>query len=146
MRNLFLALHLLASIFAVGPLVHAATTASRGVRSGDGAAVATAARTARVYGYASLLVVLLGFGVMGMKESGKKPGFGDTWVWLSLVLYIIALVLVLGLLVPELRRAAAQLGSGAGGTAPAGRVAAVGGSIALLFAGIIFLMVYRPGS
>jgi len=153
MRHLLLALHLLFAIFAVGPLVHAATTASRGVKAGDAAAVRGAARTTRVYSYASLLVVVLGFALMSQKGyGGRKTEFSETWIWLSLVLYVIALGVAVAVLIPALESAAGAItdatpaGNGAAASSLVARVAAAGGLIALLFAGIVFLMVYQPGA
>ena len=80
--ELLLALHLLFAIFAVGPLVGAATTAARGVRAGDAAAVAASARTVRIYGYLSMLVAVLGMGMVQPKWHAK---FSYPWVWISLV-------------------------------------------------------------
>ena len=48
MFKLLFALHLLFANFAIGPLVHAATTAGRGVRTGDAAATAGSARMLRI--------------------------------------------------------------------------------------------------
>ncbi len=142
MHKLLLALHLLFAIFAIGPLVHAATTAARGVRQGDATATAASARTARIYSYASLLVVLAGFGLVQKKWHAQ---FSDTWVWLSVALWVVAVGLVLGGLVPALDRATEQIQAGSVAQSLVGRVAAIGGVIGLIFAGIVFLMVYRPG-
>lgn len=142
MEHLFLALHLLFAIFAVGPLVHAATTASRGVKTGDATAVKSSARTIQLYGYLSLLVAVFG---MGLVQPKYHNAFGDTWVWLSLVLYVIALALVLVLIVPSLNRAATALASGSSAETLTARVAGTGGLVALLFAAIVVLMVYKPG-
>lgn len=139
--KLLLFLHLLFAIFAVGPLVGAATTAARGVKAGDGVAVAASARTVRIYGYASLLVAILGMGLVQPKYHAK---FSYPWVWISLVLYLIALALTLGVLVPSLRKAGSEISTGAGASALTGRVAASGGIVGLLFAVIVALMVYRP--
>ena len=46
-------------------------------------------------------------------------------------------------LVPTLDKAAQAIGDSAALT---GRVAATGGVVGLIFAGIVFLMVYRPGA
>src|SRR5206468_4761644 len=90
--KLLLAAHLVLAIFAIGPLVHAATTAGRGIRTGDGAATASAARMLRIYSYVSVLVVIAGMGLMSMKEDGHRLGeFSDTWIWLSLVLWLAAM-------------------------------------------------------
>ena len=142
MHKLVLALHLLFVIFAVGPLVHAATTASRGVRRNDAAAVTGSARMARIYSYASVLAVLAGFGLVQKKWNAE---FSNTWVWVSVLLWLVAVVIVLAVLIPSLDKAASQIDAGEAVTALVGRVAASGGVIGLIFAGIVFLMVYRPG-
>jgi uncharacterized membrane protein len=146
MHHLLLALHILFAIFAIGPLAHAATTASRGVKAGDAAAVQAAVRTTRIYGYVSLLVAVLGFAMLGQKGTDEKASFSDTWVWLSVVLYLIALGVVLAILAPNLDSAAKAIGSGESAQSLVGRVAASGGAVGLLFAVIVFLMVYKPGS
>jgi uncharacterized membrane protein len=144
--KLLLALHLLFAVFAVGPLVGAATTAARAVRTGDGAASAAAARMLRSYAIASVLVVVLGFGLMSLDNPygpGKVAEFGDTWIWLSLVLWLVAVGVTLAVLVPALTRVGAATGAAA--SSVTARVAASGGVVGILFAVIIFLMVYRPG-
>lgn len=151
MFKIMLALHVLTAIFAIGPLVGAATTASRGLRGSDAGATANAARTLRIYAYASVLVVIFGFSLMSAKDpdTGKATAqFGDLWIWLSVLLWVVAMGLVLGLVVPALQKASATLAGGAsdGVSALVGRVAAGGGIVGLIFAVIVFLMVYRPGS
>jgi hypothetical protein len=148
--KILFALHLLAAIFAVGPLVHAATTASRGLRTGDGAATAASARTATVYSYASLLVVVFGFGVMSSdapwNKSEKVASFSDPYIWVSLLLWLVAVGLTLGLIVPTLQQATVKITSGEAVDGLTARVAAAGGTVGLVFAAIVFLMVYKPGS
>ncbi|WP_375486000.1 hypothetical protein [uncultured Jatrophihabitans sp.] len=152
MFKILLALHLVFAVFAIGPLVHAATTAGRGVRTGDSAATAGSARLLRIYSYASVLVILLGFALMNAKlpfagAHGAKAGeFGDLWIWLSLVLWVVAVGIVLGLLVPTLEKASETIRAEGSVVTLTGRVAAGGGVVALIFVGIVFLMVYRPGS
>lgn len=147
MFKILLALHLLFAVFAIGPLVHAATTASRGVRTGDGRATASSSRMLRIYGYASVLVVLVGMGLMSAKEDGKKVGeISDLWIWLSLVLWVVAIGLILGVAVPTLNKATARIAKEESVVALTGRVAAAGGIVGLIFAAIVFVMVYQPGS
>jgi hypothetical protein len=146
MFKVMLTLHLIAAVFAIGPLVHAATTASRGLRQGDAAAVATSSRMTRIYAYASVLVVIFGFGLMSSKSPRTHQtvaDFGDVWIWLSLLLWLVAAALALFVVAPALDKATADASS-----APSlvGRVAASGGVIAILFLVIVVLMVYRPGS
>lgn len=146
MFKVLLALHLVAAVFAIGPLVHAATTASRGLRTKDAGAIATSARVSRIYAIASVVVVILGFGLMSAKSPYTHQtvaDFGDLWIWLSVLLWLVAAGLALFVIVPTLQKAAGDIES-----APAlvGKVAASGGIVGILFAVIVFLMVYRPGS
>ncbi len=149
MYKLLLFLHLLAAIFAVGPLVGAATTASRALRNADAAAATSAARMIRLYSYVSVVVVILGMGLMSQNapwDSSEKVGdMGDTWIWLSLLLWVAAMAVALGVLAPSLTKAAAEIGGSGSASALVGRVAAAGGVIGLIYAGIVVLMVYRPG-
>ena len=149
MFKLFLFLHLLAAIFAVGPLVGAATTASRALRTPDADAARSAARTVRVYSYVSVIVVVLGMGLMSAKapwdESEHVAEIGDTWIWLSLLLWVAAMAVSLGLLVRSLTTAATEIGEGRGVGRLTARVAAGGGVVGLLYAAIVLLMVYQPG-
>jgi uncharacterized membrane protein len=142
MHKFVFALHLLFAIFTIGPLVQAATTAARGVRQGDAAAVASSARTARIYAYASILVVLAGFALLG-KNDDK---ISQPWVWVSAVLWLGAMGLVTGLLIPALQDAGKRIAAGGGDPKPLlGKIAASGGMVGIIFAVIVFLMVYKPG-
>lgn len=149
MFKLLLFLHLLAAIFAVGPLVGAATTASRALRTSDAAAATSAARMIRLYSYVSVVVVILGMGLMSQKAPGdasEEVGqIGDTWIWLSLVLWVAAMAVSLGLLAPSLTKAAAEIGTRGSADNLVGRVASAGGVIGLIYAVIVVLMVYQPG-
>jgi Predicted integral membrane protein (DUF2269) len=146
MLKLLLAIHLVLAVFAVGPLVHAATTAGRGVRRGDAAATTSSARVLRIYAYVSVLVVIAGLGLMSQKRGGHTLGeFGDTWVWLSVVLWVAAVAIVLAVIVPTLGRATKQIEAEHSVVALTGRIAAAGGIVGLLFVVIVVLMVYRPG-
>lgn len=146
-----LTLHVLTAIFAVGPLAHAVTTAARGLRTGDAAATATSARTATIYSYASVLVVIFGFGLMSAtspySDSGEKvASFGETWIWLSVLLWVVAMAISLAVTVPALKQATTRLGSGEAVDTLKGKVAGSGGVIALLFVAIVVLMIYQPGA
>lgn len=147
MYNILFALHLLTAIFAIGPLVHTVTTASRGLRTADAGATASSARTARIYSYASVAVVIFGMGVMSSKEDGKTVAqFSDPYIWVSLLLWLVAVALTLAVIVPSLQQATTKIGAGEALDALTAKVAASGGVVGLIFAGIVFLMVYKPGS
>jgi hypothetical protein len=146
MFKIMFALHLLFAIFAIGPLVHAATTAARGVRHGDAAATAYSARMARIYAAVSVLVIVFGFALMSAKEDGEQVAkIGETWIWLSGLLWLLGVALVMAVIVPTLNKATALIGKQESAAALTGRVAAAGGVVGVLFAVIVFLMVYQPG-
>ena len=149
MFKIMLALHLLTAIFAIGPLVGAATVASRGLRTPDAGATESAARTLTIYSYASVAVVIFGMGLMSADSpyhSGKVADIGDLWIWLSIVLWAVSVAIVLAGMVPALKKAATTIREGGAVDTLVGRTAALGGITGLIYAGVVFLMVYRPGS
>ncbi|MET3962961.1 putative membrane protein [Marmoricola sp. OAE513] len=150
MFKILFALHLLTAIFAIGPLVHAATTASRGLRTADAGATASAARTVTLYSYVSVVVVVFGFGVMSSKAPWNPDenvaSFSDPYIWISVLLWFVAVGLALVVIAPALEAATAKITAGEAVDAAIGKVAASGGIVGLIFAGIVFLMVYKPGS
>lgn len=179
MLKFLLAAHLVLAVFAIGPLVHAATTASRGVRRGDGRATASAARTLRIYAYVSVLAIGAGFALMSQKRAAPLPAsiplrhignlqsghqgaynsyvvitldkvniaeFSDVWIWLSLVLWLLAMAIVLGVLVPTLNKVTKLIEAEDSVVTLTARVAAAGGVVALIFLAIVIIMVYKPGS
>ncbi len=149
MFKLLLGVHVLFAVFAIGPLVHAATTAGRGVRKGDAVATAASARMLKIYSYVSVLVVIVGMALMSVDspvKKGEKVGeIGDLWIWLSLVLWLAGVALALGVIVPSLNKVTALIGEQQSVVTQTGRVAAAGGVVGVIFAVIVFLMVYRPG-
>lgn len=171
MFTLLLTLHVLFAVFLIGPLTMVPMTAMRSIRKRDASAVADAARQTTIFGLASIVVFVIGFGVVGTKPS--RFSLGDPWITISMTLYVIALVLVLAVLVPDLRRAAKLLTAGVPeapkptkGDEPEetlsatpteladharissvrARVSAIGGLVTLLFIAIIVLMVTKPFS
>lgn len=147
--KLLLFLHLLAAIFAVGPLVGAATTSARALRHNDVAAATSAARMVRLYSYVSVVVVVLGMGLMSQTDpaapSHTVGDLGDMWIWLSLLLWAAATAVSLAVLAPSLTRAVTGIAGGGSAKSQVGRVAAAGGVVGLIYAVIVLLMVYRPG-
>jgi uncharacterized membrane protein len=146
--KLLLFLHVLAAVFAIGPLVGAASAAARALRTSDAAAATSAARTVKIYSYASVVVVVLGFGLMSATAPGSSEhvaDFGDSWIWLSVAFWGAAIAVALGGLEPALRHAATTIEQGSPVATLTGRVAAFGGATAVLYAVIVALMVYRPG-
>jgi uncharacterized membrane protein len=155
MEKLLLTLHVVFAIFLVGPLVAAANQAARAVRDGNAGALGSLARLVTVYGWVSLLVGVFGAGLVQEKYGHE---WSEAWLPISLVLFLVASALVIGVLAPLLRRAAgapteaAGTGTGTAATAGsagaaglAGRVAAVGGVASLCYVATAVLMVYKPG-
>lgn len=103
----------------------------------------------RIYSYASVLVVIIGMGLMSLDDPygpGKVAEFKDTWIWLSLLLWLAAVAIALFHLVPTLTKATETIRAEGSVVGLTPRVAAAGGIVGLIFAVIIFLMVYQPGS
>lgn len=141
------ALHLIAAIFIVGPLVHAATTAGRALRTKDSAAATSAARMVTIYGYASTAVVIFGFGLMSAASpyrDGPVAKFAETWIWLSVILWVLTVALAMFVTAPALKKAAARLADGAQVGSLKAQYAMSGGIIAILYLVIVVLMVYKP--
>lgn len=147
--------HVLGAVFIVGPMAILPMTALRALRAGNTAQVAVLTRSISVFSYLSLLVFLLGFGVLGV--TGREKGISVTtpWVLISILAYAAALVVTLLVVVPALRRAAnvsdgasaAQSASAASvPSKPAGygAVAAGSGVAALLLVVVVMLMAWRP--
>lgn len=147
--KILLTVHLIAAIFLVGPAVGGAMLAPAAIRSGRWAAVALVNRLVTTFGIGSIVVAVLGAAMVRGKNSGWGFAFSDTWIIVSIVLYLIALVLTVAVLMPALRRTVPLLLADTDATRIAvkplaGRAAASGGMIALLYLAIVVLMVYRP--
>lgn len=173
MLKFLLAAHLVLVVFTIGPLMHVAKTASRGIRHGDAGATAAAARSLRIYAYVSVLVVIAGFALMSQKrdevgafsyrqlersvgayqssvtitpDQQNVAEFSDTWIWLSLLLWLLAMAVVLGHLVPTLTRVTKLIEAEDSVVTYTARVIAGGSAVAAIFFAIVVLMVYQPGS
>ncbi len=142
MGTVLAVLHVVTAVFLVGPMAILPMTALRAVRAGDGRQVATLARSVFVFSLLSILVAVLGFGVMGLADERYELSITTPWILISLVLYGIALVLNLLVVVPALRTTAESGGGNSRGLY--GRVAASSGAVALLLVAVVVLMVWRP--
>jgi uncharacterized membrane protein len=163
-------LHVLAAVFIIGPLVVIPMSGLRAVRLGDLAMVKAATRQTTLYGLLSLLVFAFGAGRVMVED--RRYDFGTPWVTISMTLFVVAIALVLGLLVPSLQKAATLIEAGTmvhaeGGKKAAdvtvtaraqdlhtkaeldsvrGRIAASSGVASLLLVLITILMVVKPFS
>jgi hypothetical protein len=140
-----LVLHLLAALFVVGPLAVAAVTAPRLARAGRLDALRVSLRTTRLYAMASVVVVALGVAMVGLGDTGEAWEMSQLWISASFALWIIALVLTLGLVVPAQRDAVHALEAGDDASGTAGRMAVGGGLAMLSWVVVVVLMVTKPG-
>jgi uncharacterized membrane protein len=140
-----LVLHLLTVVFLVGPLAVTAVTSPRHARAGRLDALRDSMRTTRLYAIGTVLTVLLGSAMIGLGETGDAWTMGQLWVSASYALWILALVLTLGLVVPGQRAAVSALEAGGEADGAATRIAVGGGLAVLAWVAIIVLMVVKPG-
>lgn len=101
-------------------------------------------------------VPILGFALVGMSDDAWA--FDQTWIWLSIVVYAVALAISIGLLLPSARqyeRLVTQIESA--GTAPAPEVetmldamlkkqAGLGSSLHVITVVLLYLMIWKPGA
>jgi uncharacterized membrane protein len=142
MQKLLLTLHVVAAIFLIGPLTAAVNQTARALRGSDAGLLRAHARLVTIYGWASLAVGVLG---VALVRRAWHATFDEGWVVASLVLFVIASALLLGLLVPLLGRAVRIAEAGQSTRTLVGRAAAIGGTGSLLYLVIAVLMVYQPG-
>lgn len=148
MDTLFSILHVVSAVFIVGPMAILPMTAMRAVRAGNGAQVAVLAKSTSLMSLLSLLVVVFGFGVMGMSDPKYDLSVTTPWVLWSIILYLVALAISLFVVVPTMRKAAEALQTNEGSAAAAPvkypAIAAGSGVVALLLVAVTVLMVWKP--
>ena len=149
MDTLFSILHVVSAVFIVGPMAILPMTAMRAVRAGNGAQVAVLAKSTYLMSLLSLLVVVFGFGVMGMSDPKYDLSVTTPWVLWSIILYLVALGISLFVVVPTMRKAAEALQANEGSAVAAAPVkypaiAAGSGVVALLLVAVTVLMVWKP--
>lgn len=136
-------LHVVGAVFLAGPMAILPMSAMRALRAGEQGQVASLARSTYVFSLLSILVVLLGFALMGVADERFHLSITTPWILASLILYAIALLVNLFVVVPAMR-------TGAEGDATTdarplyGRIGAGSGISALLLVAVVVLMVWKP--
>ena len=111
----------------------------------------------RIGEYFIYAVFLLGLAVLGLSDSVFK--FSQTWMWLSIVIYIVAIGLSHGVLMPAVKRMGVLMHEMAAGPPPVGgpppqaaemasigqKLGVVGPILDLSMIAVLFLMVFKPG-
>lgn len=140
--------HVLTAVFIIGPMAILPMTSMQALRAGHGTHVTALARSTAAASWASLVVALLGFGVLGMSDPQYDLSVRTPWVLISVILYVGALALSLLAVVPVLRRAGEHLTTQAGSLASVShhysRVAASSGLVSVLLVSVVVLMVWKP--
>lgn len=139
MDLLFSIVHVATAVFIIGPIAIMPMTALRALRTGDTARATASAKSLRLLTYLSLLVVVTGFGVMGMADPKYDLSITTPWVLGSLILYVIAVALTLGIVIPTYlhpeRREPKQRYT---------RVAVSSSIAAISLVAVVVLMVWKP--
>jgi uncharacterized membrane protein len=150
MSKMMIVLHVVGSVFIVGPMAIQPMSGMRALRAGNASQLDTQAKSTYLLSLLSIVVAVLGFGVMG--ASRPDLTFTTPWILASVGLYVVALLLSLVLVVPAMRRASAQLevSSSSPSTSPQGSnhgyaaIAASSGVVSLLLVVVVVLMVWQP--
>jgi uncharacterized membrane protein len=140
--NVVLVLHILAVLAAFAPAFVHPLLGTQMEREGGGALTATMRNMhrngQRVYAPALILVGVLGLALSGMSD--KVYGFGDTWVWLSALLWVALNGVLHAVLLPA-EKAVAD-----GDASAATRVQLGGAIMSVLGVIVVVLMIFKPGS
>lgn len=143
MQTLFSVLHVTAAVFIIGPMAVLPMLGMRSLRLGNSAQVATLARSTALVGWLSLIVAVLGFGLVSFVDSEDKLTYTTPWLLASIILYSIAVTITLSGVAPLMKRASQRLADGK--LAMEYRsIAALSGLSALLLVAVVVLMVWRP--
>ncbi len=146
MTAFLLSIHVLAAILAIGPVAIAASMyppAARGAHENpeDPRKVATVQvlhRITRVYSVIAIFVP-----VFGLATGARLGVLGDTWLIVSMILTAGAAAVLIGLILPGQRLLLAEHGDTASAIR---RLGMQTGIFNLLWAIVVVLMIYRPGS
>jgi len=133
--------HILLIMIALSPAVVHTILFKLEAKRPDGDPAAIARRViglpTKIYDGALIVGAVLGFGLISMSDD--VISMGDTWVWLSIVLWIALMGLLHGLIYPT--EAAIARGD-EGAMAQMDKVGPLGVIIAIV---LLFLMVVKPG-
>ncbi|MGW2327493.1 hypothetical protein ACWC5C_17215 [Streptomyces sp. NPDC001700] len=149
MTKLFLILHVLAAVVAIGPVTVAASMFPPTLRRAHGdpddrEAISTLRvlhRICRVYAAVGLAVPLFGFAT-----ASSLGVLGSAWLIVSIVLTAAAAAVLALLILPAQEGVLTAAGTPGAATGAPGRLAMLTGVFNLLWATVTILMIIRPGS
>jgi uncharacterized membrane protein len=154
--KLFVVLHLLSVVVGLGGVmlngVYGSIAAKR--KGPEGLAVSEANYSVSMLAEKFIYAIPI-FGILAVLTSDEVWAFDQTWIWLSIVLYVVALGIAHAVLIPGHRRInelSAALNAGRGGPAEASALEATARTMApagavtnVLVVVLIALMVWKPG-
>jgi uncharacterized membrane protein len=162
--NVVLILHILTVIIGLGAVflnaIYGAQAKAR--RGPEGLAIAQAnLKVTEIAQYFIYGIPIFGIALVFMSKTDgiQFYDWDQTWIWLSIVLYLVALGLSHGVLMPAVKRMQVLMGEVIAAGPPAGgpppqaaemeqlgkRIAPVGATLNLLVIVIVALMVFKPG-
>ena len=153
--RLVLLLHILSAIVGFGGVllngVYAARAKKRPPAEGLAVMEVNAFVSVKVAEIFIYLTAVFGLGLVGLSDKVWK--FGQTWVWLAIVVYVVALGISHGLLMPRVKKLLAGMKSAvSGGGAPPAELAklepqigAISMALDLALVVILVLMIWKPG-
>ncbi|MQA97026.1 MAG: hypothetical protein GEV11_21160 [Streptosporangiales bacterium] len=140
--KLMLLLHIGFAIFTIGPLTVATSLTPRYIRNKDVAVLRFLQRITRIYGAGTALVFLAGLVL-------ARDKFDQFWLSASMTLFIVAVLLLFGLVVRDQKKAIDTLTneeSEDDARVQTGRIAGVSGAIAIIWLVILTFMIWQPGA
>jgi uncharacterized membrane protein len=138
-------LHVVGAVFVIGPMAILPQTGMRAIRSGDARSVRTLAKSTNIFTLISIVVAILGFGLVSLADPKDHLSFSTPWILASIIVYVVALALSLFLVVPTLRSAGEQMSEADFNSASSYRRVAIGsGLVSLLLLVVVVLMVWKP--
>lgn len=144
--DIVLILHVLAVVVGIGGVMLNGVYAAKAQQAGGPAAGAIMQANFDVTMVAEKVIYTIPIsGLLLVWLSDGAFALGDTWIWLSIVLYVVALGVSHGVMVPNGRKMLAGP-SGPGEAAALQKKLATGGmALDLLAVALIVLMVWKPG-
>ncbi|MFC9689245.1 hypothetical protein ACFTSF_11940 [Kribbella sp. NPDC056951] len=149
MTAFLLSVHVLAAILTIGPVAVAASMYPAAVRSaaqhpddpGKPATVVVLHRITRVYSVIAIFVP-----VFGIATGAQLGVLTDTWLIVSMALTAVAAAILIGLILPGQRQLLSDVWVHRDVAAAGRRLGMQTGIFNLLWAIVVVLMIYRPGS
>ena len=143
-------LHIVVVVVGIGSVSLNGLWGNEAMKAGPNGGAAIGAATIRVNAVAEYFIYAIPVtGILMMLLQDEHPWeWGQTWVWLSIVLYVVALGISHGMQIPSSKRINELMASGPPNdeTAALEKKLAMGGTILnLLAVVIIVLMVWKPG-